>query len=198
MSTTRRQSAVKQRGPNGETLCSCGCGRPPGKGRRTWHSAECVERWKVANDPQHVRNFLWRRDRGVCAICGVDSERARECARIASVYWWSKKHSERYHSFRARNGWMTPVPEFLRGPSARFGWASKRVQRAIKDRQERMKRAGWKLSRGTSWWEADHILPVVEGGGQCSIENYRTLCVRCHAKETAALRRRLAEARKYG
>lgn len=198
MSTTRRQSAVKKRGPNGETLCSCGCGRPPGKGRRTWHSAECVERWKIANDPQHVRFLLWKRDHGVCCLCGVDSYRAELRAEVATVWGWSRKHQERFTSFHHRNGWTKPLPDFLRVPSARFGWASARVQRAIKNRQERMKRDGWKLSRRTSWWEADHILPVAEGGGQCGIENYRTLCVRCHAKETAALRRRLAEARKYG
>lgn len=30
-------------------------------------------------------------------------------------------------------------------------------------------------------WHADHILPVYKGGGQCGIENFRTLCVACHA-----------------
>lgn len=42
-------------------------------------------------------------------------------------------------------------------------------------------------------WEADHIVPVAEGGGCCTIENYRTLCWACHKKETKALKRRLAE-----
>ena len=43
-----------------------------------------------------------------------------------------------------------------------------------------------------SLWEADHIVPVIEGGGECGLEGIRTLCVFCHKSETAALRRRLA------
>lgn len=38
-----------------------------------------------------------------------------------------------------------------------------------------------------TWWEADHIKAVVEGGGQCGLDNYRTLCVRCHRQETKQL-----------
>lgn len=42
-----------------------------------------------------------------------------------------------------------------------------------------------------SLWDADHILPVAEGGGQCDLENLRTLCLPCHREATAALRLRL-------
>ena len=42
-------------------------------------------------------------------------------------------------------------------------------------------------------WEADHIVPVAEGGGLCGLDNYRTLCRACHVAETARLRRRLAK-----
>lgn len=48
----------------------------------------------------------------------------------------------------------------------------------------------------SSGWDADHIVPVVEGGGQCGLENYRTLCHPCHKRATAELARRRAEARK--
>jgi 5-methylcytosine-specific restriction endonuclease McrA len=37
----------------------------------------------------------------------------------------------------------------------------------------------------SSLWEADHIVPVAEGGGACGLENYRTLCVPCHKEITA-------------
>lgn len=47
----------------------------------------------------------------------------------------------------------------------------------------------------TALWEADHIVPVCEGGAD-SLENARTLCRPCHLEVTAALRRRLAEARR--
>ena len=52
-------------------------------------------------------------------------------------------------------------------------------------------------SRGTGdLWQADHIVPVVEGGGECTLDNLRTLCTACHNVETAALRKRLAQARR--
>ena len=51
----------------------------------------------------------------------------------------------------------------------------------------------WKLREGSrkSLWDADHIVPVAEGGGQCDLSNMRTLCLLCHGKATAALRERL-------
>src|ERR1700722_19231845 len=42
-----------------------------------------------------------------------------------------------------------------------------------------------------SLWDADHILPVAEGGGECDLENLRTLCLMCHREATAELRRRM-------
>ena len=50
----------------------------------------------------------------------------------------------------------------------------------------------WGLRRGLrkSLWDADHIVPVVEGGGECELANIRTLCLKCHRSRTAELRRR--------
>ena len=45
-------------------------------------------------------------------------------------------------------------------------------------------------------WHMDHIIPVIEGGGSCGLENLRTLCIPCHKKETAKLAARRAEARR--
>lgn len=45
-------------------------------------------------------------------------------------------------------------------------------------------------------WQADHVVPVAEGGGLCGLDGYRTLCLPCHNRETAALAARLATARK--
>lgn len=33
-------------------------------------------------------------------------------------------------------------------------------------------------------WEADHIIPVVKGGGGCDITNFQTLCPSCHKAKT--------------
>jgi 5-methylcytosine-specific restriction endonuclease McrA len=42
-----------------------------------------------------------------------------------------------------------------------------------------------------SLWDADHIRPVAEGGGECDLDNLRTLCLMCHREATAELRRRM-------
>ncbi len=49
---------------------------------------------------------------------------------------------------------------------------------------------GVKLHSRQSLWDADHIVPVVEGGGECDLSNLRTLCLKCHRTVTAALRLR--------
>lgn len=55
----------------------------------------------------------------------------------------------------------------------------------------------WQLTERSrrSMWDADHILPVAEGGGECDLSNMRTLCLKCHRQATSELRRRLAEPR---
>lgn len=47
----------------------------------------------------------------------------------------------------------------------------------------------------SDWWDADHITPVIEGGGECGLDNLRTLCLPCHKKETKQLHDRLADER---
>jgi len=52
----------------------------------------------------------------------------------------------------------------------------------------------WKLKEGwrRSLWDADHVIPVAEGGGECDLANMRTLCLKCHRSATGELRKRLA------
>lgn len=42
-------------------------------------------------------------------------------------------------------------------------------------------------------WEANHIVGVSEGGDFLDPDNLETLCLPCHKKHTAALRKRLAK-----
>jgi 5-methylcytosine-specific restriction enzyme A len=55
--------------------------------------------------------------------------------------------------------------------------------------------AEWGIRRRKSIWDADHVIPVAEGGGECDLSNMRTLCLKCHRSHTAQLRRRLQKAR---
>ena len=63
---------------------------------------------------------------------------------------------------------------------------------------ERLKRMLTAPKEG-DFWEADHIVPVAEGGGETCLDNFQTLCVPCHQKKTRQQaadkhRRGLAEA----
>lgn len=46
-------------------------------------------------------------------------------------------------------------------------------------------------NRLISVWQADHRLAVAEGGADCGLGNYRTLCLRCHVAATRGLHARL-------
>jgi 5-methylcytosine-specific restriction endonuclease McrA len=59
-----------------------------------------------------------------------------------------------------------------------------------------LERWGLKRISRKTLWDADHILPVAEGGGECDLQNIRTLCLICHRGQTLELRRRLTIRRK--
>lgn len=50
---------------------------------------------------------------------------------------------------------------------------------------------GVRLTGRRTFWDMDHTLPLVEGGAN-ALANLRTLCRKCHKRETAALARRRA------
>jgi 5-methylcytosine-specific restriction protein A len=80
--------------------------------RRTFCSDACVHEWRLRSSASYLRECVYKRDKGICALCGKKKK-----------------------------------------------------------------------------WEADHIVPVVEGGDS-NLENIRTLCIKCHRRETAELRKR--------
>jgi 5-methylcytosine-specific restriction enzyme A len=42
------------------------------------------------------------------------------------------------------------------------------------------KRKVHKRKLGGGLWDADHIVCVKDGGGECGLDNLRTLCIKCH------------------
>lgn len=192
MSTERRQSARTLRDSEGRVVCSCGCGRHPAPPRRTWFSDACVESWREKNDPAYIRRKVFERDRGICSLCGCDADEeydkwqaARaEINRLADRLM----HNRRFNVVWNQGRWQfaaDPVP---------VDWKA-----GIAYRKYLLAKWGppgqWTAGRSTGW-DADHIIPVVEGGGLCGLENYRTLCHPCHKRVTAELAKRRAAARR--
>jgi 5-methylcytosine-specific restriction protein A len=121
--------------------------------RRTFCSDACVHEWRLRSSTSYLRECVFERDAGICAICRVDTHRLRR--------------------------------KIMRLPFAQR-------MRELRSLQER----GVIHKRRKSWWEADHTLPVVEGGDS-SLDNMRTLCIPCHREATRALaarRRRITSA----
>ena len=134
------------RGPNNLPLCRWCDLEILAKRRRTFCSDYCVHQHRLRTDPGYLRDQVFARDRGVCALCHADT---------VAIYAALKR---------------------ARGPNRTAG-LSLYGMKSITSRR--------------SLWDADHILPVVEGGGQCDLDNIRTLCVPCHREATAKLRQRL-------
>lgn len=67
------------------------------------------------------------------------------------------------------------------------GAEERRWRRARPPLTDRRARRAWRRSRPR--WEADHIVPVADGGGLCGLDNYRLLCRACHLVITADWRR---------
>lgn len=139
-------SKLPDAGPNGLPLCRWCRLEILARRRRTFCSDYCVHQWRLRSDPGYVREHVFARDRGLCALCATDTvaayaelKRSRGKARASLLELWGLK------SVTARR----------------------------------------------TLWDADHILPVAEGGGECDLENLRTLCLPCHREVTAELRRRL-------
>jgi 5-methylcytosine-specific restriction protein A len=187
MSTHRRKGAAfLGKGPNGRNLCFCGCGREVVRPRLNWFSDECVRAWQLINDPATIRAEVLKRDKGICAGCGIDCDRERRIANETFALWMWLARREAEQQFRSRQ-LAEPYPGAGQEYHNIHAWASRWVTEDIKAR-------GWDLHGHT--WEADHIIPVVEGGGQCGLDNYRTLCLPCHKKASAQLAKRRALARR--
>lgn len=153
MSTIRKKPGgrirkTKEHGPNGRGICRW-CRIEVPKGRRTFCSEDCVHEWRLRTDPGYLRDQVLQRDRGICAVCGLNTI------------------------------------EFYR----RFQLVPMRKRKALRKQLDLH-------AKRRSFWDADHIIPVAEGGGECDLSNIRTLCLWCHQEHTAKLHLRLKEKRR--
>lgn len=162
------------KGPNRRNLCRW-CQAEVPKGRRTYCGDNCVHEWRIRSDPVYARSLVFRRDQGVCAACGTDCEKT-------------------LHTLSKLRGVLhKPLLSGQERLQSDLNLAA-----MLKELQLR----GFRVSESTrfslpaSLWDCDHIIPVAEGGGECGLENLRTLCHPCHRAVTAALRKRLAQQRK--
>jgi hypothetical protein len=144
------------------------------------------------------------RDKGICAICGVDTaKRAREASEYKHVISWLARREATDLFDAGKLQIFSGFTESQKRYSAARVLDNERVHNYDIDlwsehwiSEEMKRRFGETRAHDGHTWEADHIIPVIEGGGECGLDNYRPLCLQCHRKETAALAKRRAEKRK--
>lgn len=132
--------------------------------------------------------------RGLCRWCALEVPRGR--------YTFCSAYCVHEWKLRSQPGYLREQV-FLRdkGICAACGIdaiATLRLLRRSRGASRASLLEQWKPGRRrrSSLWDADHIVPVVEGGGECDLDNLRTLCLRCHRAATAALRERMRQQRR--
>lgn len=143
-----------------------------------------MHEWRLRSDPGYARRAVEKRDAAVCAGCGLDTRTLERDLRRALVALTGDREWTRTHRVW-EDGVL--VPRFRRP-----------LRRALRARGalpalRALEALGLAVDR--SFWEADHVVAVVEGGGLCGLDNLRTLCRPCHRAATRALRARRAPRR---
>ncbi len=184
--TVRTYSVPVEKDADGYPLCrqcktSIRDGKRP-KLRTFCGKPECLHLWKLKSDASYQAKHVLERDKGVCALCGLDC-----VGLLADLKTLAAREAELSRVHRGKG--LGPVagkfaslhPKWFPEFTARCDDLG--LPRHLRDLRRRL-------------WEMDHTVPVIEGGGSCGLENLRTLCWACHRAETAKLAARRAQARK--
>lgn len=87
-----RKRVDGRRGPGGRKLCGWCYAEVP-KRSRSWCSQKCVDEYLIQASPSRFRAEVWKRDRGVCALCRTDT-------RASYRRWCEQREVMRQHLFR--------------------------------------------------------------------------------------------------
>lgn len=161
------KTSQQKRDQNGKKLCKV-CEKSLPKNRSSYCSDECWTR----NTPSMMRSLVWDRDLGVCSLCHVETKPFKKL--LTTIERERRKLIEIYEHKRSKE--------------------YDQLLRMIIDARDNVRVS--MQGKYEDQWHADHILPVVEGGGLCGLEGYRTLCLPCHKKVTKELRQRLSKKEK--
>lgn len=112
------------------------CGKPLKDPRQRWCSQPHSDEFWIRASESYARGHVARRDGGICALCGADTQHQRKVASRLSM--WGARHREWY------------VVRFRPGLEAllRKKWGIPRGR------------------LNSEWWDMDHTVPLVEGGAR--------------------------------
>jgi len=72
-----KEQVAGKKGESGRPLCVW-CQKEVPPRRRNWCSNECVEQYKLQGDWTYLCRVIRKRDKGVCAKCGIDTVALRK------------------------------------------------------------------------------------------------------------------------
>ena len=156
----------------GYYLCRL-CKQPCPEMERYWCSEECLRNYLFMSDGSYVRGKLFERDLGICAECGVNAAQMDDAL--------ARLKDDLLHPL------LMSIHPMIVATLRAEGWKNIRV---------RGRGSYADAIEYTSCWEADHVRAISEGGGECGLENYRTLCFVCHKKVSAGQAAARAECRR--
>ena len=202
------------------------CGHPLTGRQKRWCGQGCVDAYLIRKGGNEARKAVFRRDRGLCFECGLDTNAIREAIKSADktafaayLKEWNAENPEgiRGGSYLDARKYCDQGYKPYWGPKTYTGykpggrWSAKpsstwrtrfRLWELVKAHRlgvfkalglERMEAWWWRKT----YWDADHVVGIAEGGGGCGLNNLQTLCLCCHVKKSAkATRNRNKRGRK--
>ncbi len=162
---------------------------PPLKNGKKSQRHYCASECRIANDIRCGMGIRWqvkKRDAGVCARCGLDTERLEHALTHAD----RSINLDRLDRIEKCQDLGVPFDEG-RPMYPTDQWKLPKLVSS-----EVWELLGFKGYTFDPKWEADHIVPVIERPASeppCGLDGFRTLCVPCHRFVTAELRQRMAK-----
>lgn len=148
---------------DGRTYLCRWCAKPLSGQLTAYCSSDCEHEIFVRCMFASLRRRLFHERGGICEGCGIN---LHDLADFFS--WWRRTYSKYAHS-----------------------WDSHKYTADWPSEYELRDSMG--LKGNNDLWECNHKLALAEGGNLVDPENLEILCLKCHKKHTAALKRRLAK-----
>lgn len=164
------------------------CGDPLTGRQQRWCGQPCVTTYKIRQGGKEARQEVYKRDRGICGLCGLDTKEILALVKRADT-----------------RGLETWAQDLARGVALarlhQYRWKGRRLGRRLPAKPREGTQPWHKLRERKlvlgllglglesyawrkSFWDMDHVVAVRDGGAQCGLADLRTLCLPCHGART--------------
>jgi len=122
------------------------------------HQKLLDEEYAICSSSTAIREQVFERDGGVCSGCGVDTVQLEQ--QFLDTYRAIDTIKDGEKRVAEKQNLLNRFVELGYANVLHFN------------------------GKNITFWEAHHILAVADGGGQCNLEGFVTLCYKCHRQIT--------------